>query len=407
VLLQYTSGSTAVPKGVMITHANLLHNCEEMQCRLKLGPAICGMSWLPPFHDMGLIGCVFQPIYAGFTAHLMSPLTFLQRPIRWLQAISTLRAYVSGGPNFAYDFCARRITTDEKKNLDLSCLKILFTGAEPVHSQTLERFSDAFRDCGFQSDAFYPCYGLAEATLMVSAGRETGAPRVLSLDRTALEANRVVLKDESGARDLCTVVGCGQAGENVAIVSPESSAGCAKDLVGEIWVSGASVAKGYWNRPGETQLTFEAYRADTGMGPFLRTGDLGFKQDGELFVTGRLKDLIIIAGRNHYPNDIETTVEESHPSIRPGCCAAFTVVVDEQERLVIAVELDRRPAGSGTNPVEVTRAITRAIAEVHDVQIHAIAVLKAGGIPKTSSGKIQRRACQAAFIRGELNLMGD
>ena len=406
-LLQYTSGSTAAPKGVMITHSNLVHNCMEIQQRLNVSRETSAVLWLPPFHDMGLIGGLFQPVYTGATVHLMSPLAFLQRPIRWLQAISTLRAPISGGPNFGYELCVRRIGADEKKTLDLSCWKTAFSGAEPVQWRTLQRFADAFRDCGFRPEAFTACYGLAEATLMVSGGDQAGLPRVLSLNRTELEAHRVVQSDTGEAPDLSTVVSCGPVGENVVIVSPESSTGCHQNQVGEIWVSGASVAAGYWKRPGETQHTFNAFRADTGEGPFLRTGDLGFKEDGELFVTGRLKDLIIIAGRNHYPGDIEITVEQSHSSIRKGCSAAFTILVDEEERLVVTAELDRRStAHAELDHSEVKRAIRRAVAETHDLQVHVLAFVRSGGVPKTSSGKIQRRACREAFVRGELDLIG-
>jgi len=405
-LLQYTSGSTSSPKGVMLTHENLLQNCMQIGRAFKMEQDTCGVSWLPPFHDMGLIGGVFHPVFFGVSAHLMSPLAFLQRPLRWLRAISDTRSVISGGPNFAYDFCVRRISDDDKKYLDLSCWKVAFNGAEPVQSRSLERFADAFRECGFRSAAFYPSYGLAEATLMVSAARETALPRALSLKRSSLGANRVVCADESDGKDLCTVMSCGQAVGNVAIVLPESLTGCAEREIGEIWVSGANVALGYWRRPEETKQSFDAYRSDTGEGPFFRTGDLGFLADGELFVTGRLKDLIIVAGRNHYPNDIETTVEASHPSIRSGCCAAFSVTVDEDERLVVAAEVDRRPASGAADRGEVTLAITRAIAEVHEVQVHAVVLLKPGSIPKTSSGKIQRKACQGAFVRQEFSSLG-
>jgi len=408
VLLQYTSGSTADPKGVIITHSNLLSNCEHMKRAYGLQRGQCCVSWLPPFHDMGLIGATFLPAYSGLTAHLMSPFAFLQRPVRWLKHISSFRAYISGGPNFAYDLCVRRISSEEKKHLDLSCWKVAFNGAEPVQPKTLERFAAAFRECGFSSDAFYPSYGLAEATLMVSAARQKVSTRVLTLSRSALENNRVEIKAESDTGDICCTVGCGEAGDNVAIVSPETLTGCTENQVGEIWVSGESIAQGYWDRPEETYSTFNAYRTDTGEGPFLRTGDLGFIKDGQLFVSGRLKDLLIIAGRNHYPNDIETTVEKSHASIRSGCCAAFTIVVEEEDRLVVAAELDRRPGANGSNDhVEVRLAIKGAVAETHGVQVHAVALLKHGSIPKTSSGKIQRRECHGAFIRGEFNLIGD
>jgi acyl-CoA synthetase (AMP-forming)/AMP-acid ligase II len=338
--------------------------------------------------------------------HLMSPLMFLQRPVRWLQAISSLRAEISCGPNFAYDFCARKISAEQKKNLDLSCWKTALNGAEAVQWATLERFADAFKECGFRIDAFQPCYGLAETTLMVSGAREADSPRVLCLERTALETNRVLIAAASNSQDSCMAVSCGKPVENVTVVSADSFTGCAPDQVGEIWVSGGSVAKGYWNRPLETQQTFDAYRADNGDGPYLRTGDLGFIANGELYITGRLKDLIIIAGRNHYPSDIELTVEESHPSIRRSCCAAFSVVKDDEERLVIAVELDRRPTGGTADRAEVTRAITRAVADVHELPVDTVVVLKPGTIPKTSSGKIQRGECRMAFIRGEFNGAG-
>lgn len=405
-LLQYTSGSTAAPKGVMVTHANLLDNAKRIQDAFGIRQQVRGVSWLPPFHDMGLIGGVFQPVYSGFSVHLMSPLTFLQRPLRWLQAISILGASISGGPNFAYELCVQKISDENKKSLDLSCWKVAFNGSEPVQSRSLERFAEAFRECGFRSDSFRPCYGLAEATLMVSAARESSPVRLLSLDRGSLEANRVVCADETHSRDLCTVVSCGRADEDVVIVSPESLTACPDGKIGEIWFAGGSVAKGYWNRPAETQHTFDAYRADNGDGPFLRTGDLGFKWRGELFVTGRLKDLIIIAGRNHYPHDIEMTVEQSHASIRPGCCVAFSIAVDGEERLIVAAELHRKPPDE-TERREITRTILRDVSEVHGLQVHSVALLKSGRIPKTSSGKTQRLECRRAFTRGELTMVGD
>jgi acyl-CoA synthetase (AMP-forming)/AMP-acid ligase II len=387
-LLQYTSGSTAEPKGVMVSHGNLLSNSEQIRRCFKLRPETRAVAWLPPYHDMGLMGGLLQPVYTGFRAYLMTPLSFLQRPVRWLQAISKFRADISGGPNFAYGLCVRRIGAEERNDLDLSCWKVAFNGAEPVHQQTLEQFAAAFSPYGFDPDGFSPCYGLAEATLLVSGQYRT--PHSVSLAGTAVTA-------------------CGQVDEHVAIVSPDSLNRCAAGSTGEIWVSGPHAGRGYWNRPDETERTFKAYIADTREGPFLRTGDLGFVTGGQLFVTGRLKDLIIIAGRNHYPQDIERTVEASHPALRPSACAAFTFSADGEEHLVIAAELERRPYSQAGDTEEyataVSRAVRRAVAEGHDVQVHNVLPLKAGSIPKTSSGKIQRHACRDAFLAGGLELL--
>src|ERR687898_737743 len=335
-LLQYTSGSTAAPKGVKLTHGNLLHNLAMIYHALNYTSHSQGVTWLPPYHDMGLIGGVLQPLYAGFPVALMSPTSFLQHPLKWLQAISRLGATTSGGPNFAYDLCARRITPEERATLDLSSWEVAFTAAEPIRQETLERFAAAFAPCGFRREAFYPAYGLAEATLFVSGGSKTAPPVVLPVKGVELKRDRVVVASagEEGARML---VGCGRtlADQKVVVVNPNSLTRCPPDRVGEIWVSGSSVAQGYWGQADETKHAFRAYLPDTGEGPFLRTGDLGFLHNGELFVTGRLKDLIIIRGRNHYPQDIEHTVEQSHVALRQGGCAAFSVEPDEGERLVV------------------------------------------------------------------------
>lgn len=419
--LQYTSGSTAAPKGVMVAHSNLLHNLSLIHQCFEVTPDSRGVIWLPPYHDMGLIGGLLQPLYGGFPVTLMSPLDFLQRPLRWLQAISRYKGTHSGGPNFAYDLCVRKITPEQRATLDLSSWELAFNGAEPVRCETLERFASAFEPCGFRREAFYPCYGLAEATLIVSGGLKAALPITYAVQGETLESARVVATsgEEEGVR---TFVGCGQAlgDQKIVIADPESFIQCPPDQVGEIWVSGPSVAQGYWNEPEGTEHTFRAYLADTKEGPFLRTGDLGFLRDDELFVTGRFKDLIIIDGRNHYPQDIELTVEQSHPSLRAGCCAAFSVDAGGEERLVVVAEVkrgyepDRRqeqvqPAldsarGSLLDVKEVIRAVRRAVAEYHDLQTHDILLLKAGSIPKTSSGKIQRHACRAGYLAGSLNV---
>src|SRR5215203_5066021 len=401
-LLQYTSGSTAAPKGVMLTHGNLLHNLAMIYHALGHTSHSQGVVWLPPYHDMGLIGGVLQPLYGGFPVALMSPISFLQQPLRWLQAISHLGAKTSVAPNFAYDLCVRRTTPEERATLDLSSWEVAVTGAEPIRQEILERFVAAFAPCGFRREAFYPAYGLAEATLFVSGGLKTAPLVVLPVKGAELERDRVVPAPtgEGSARRL---VGCGRslADQKVVVVDLGSLTRCPPDRVGEIWVSGSSVAQGYWSQAEETEHTFRAYLAETGEGPFLRTGDLGFLHHGELFVTGRLKELIVIRGSNHYPQDIEQTVEQSHAAVRPGGCAAFSVGSDEGEQLVVVQELERRYVTSA-DMGKVVASIRRAVAEHHGLEVHAVALIKTGSLSKTSSGKIQRGATRAAYTDGTL-----
>jgi len=303
----------------------------------------------------------------------------------------------------------------------LSRWDLAYNGAEPIRDETIERFTATFASCGFRPEAFYPCYGLAEATLFVSGGLRASRPVLHTVQGSALDHHQVVA-DSHRNEDSRTLVGCGRTwlDQKIVIVDPDSLTPCPPDRVGEIWVSGPNVAQGYWNRPEETERTFRAYLADTGEGPYLRTGDLGFLKDGELFVTGRIKDLIIIGGVNHYPQDIEWTVEQSHPAIRPGCCAAFSIDVASEERLVVVAEVERRyqptqrqavgtsGSGSSRQPLDsqaVVRAIRRAVTEEHDVPVHSVVLLKTGGLPKTSSGKIQRQACRAGFLVGTLDVV--
>lgn len=438
-LLQYTSGSTAAPRGVMASHGNLIENSANISRAFEIAPESVSVSWLPVFHDMGLTNGVVQPLYGGRRCVLMPPQAFLQRPVRWLQAVSRYHATISGGPNFAYELCARKASREQIEALDLSSWRVAYSGAEPVRADTLKRFAGAFESCGFRSSAFYPCYGLAEATLIVTGGLVKDEPVLCTTQVAALEHHGVV-ESRGSQSDVRTLVGCGRAmsGSKVVIVDPASSIACAADAVGEIWVSGPSVTQGYWKRPEETRHAFEAYCADTGEGPFLRTGDLGFLLDGELFVTGRLKDLIIIGGRNIYPHDIETTVEQSHPALRPSSCVAFSTEIADEERLVVVAEVERRyqteryqangelgmdsngsHADSGhreggdqngsqpnrrprTDLDAVVRAIRGAVAAEHDVRVHAVVLMGAGGIPKTPSGKVQRRVCEARFRDGTL-----
>jgi len=398
-LLQYTSGSTSTPKGVMISHHNLLHNQRLIQRVFRQTDQSVIVGWLPLYHDMGLIGNIIQPMFVGAPCILMSPTTFLQKPFRWLQAISDYGATTSGGPNFAYDLCVRKINDEQRATLDLSSWRVAFNGSEPVRHESLERFADAFASCGFQRDAFQPCYGLAEATLLVS-GRTNSEPLVTTtVQAGALEQNRVV---ETASAEGRTLVSCGASlpEQKIVVVDPETLTRSAPGSVGEIWVSGPSVAQGYWNDEAKTERIFGAYLADTGEGPFLRTEDLGFLLRGELFVTGRLKDLIIIRGLNHYPQDIELTVERCHPALRPGCGAAFSVDVDGEEQLVIVQEVDHRKQFRAETVIE---SINEAITGEHEIQAYDIVLVKQGTIPKTSSGKIQRYACREAFLRGALD----
>ncbi|MDM9382032.1 amino acid adenylation domain-containing protein [Chlorogloeopsis sp. ULAP01] len=404
--LQYTSGSTGIPKGVMLSHTHLLHNSAQIQQCFEHTPNSRGVIWLPPYHDMGLIGGILQPVYSGFPTTLMSPVDFLQRPVRWLQAITRYKATTSGGPNFAYDLCIRKITPEERQTLDLSSWNVAFNGAEPIRRETLEQFASTFADCGFHYEAFYPCYGLAEATLLVAGGKKAAPPTVKTFQASSLEQNQVVAtrEDNGNAR---TLIGCGQSQlqQKIIVVDPKTLTPCLADQVGEIWVSGASIAGGYWNRTEETKRTFAAQIKDTGEDTFLRTGDLGFFHAGEMFITGRLKDLIIIRGRNHYPQDIEITVEKSHPTLQSAAGAACAIDVAGEERLVIVQEV-KRSYLRHLDVNEVIAAIRQAIAENHELQVYGVLLLKPGSIPKTSSGKIQRHACCAGFLNQSLDVVG-
>lgn len=398
--LQYTSGSTGDPKGVMLTHDNLLHNAGLVYNAFEHTHDDRYVSWLPTFHDMGFMVGVLQPIYAGIPVVLMSPASFLQRPIQWLQAISLYKGTTSGGPNFAYDLCVRKVSEQQLATLDLSSWTVAFNGAEPVRADTLDRFARTFERCGFRREAFYPCYGLAEATLAVSGGRKTEPPVVKTIQPRALQSGHAV-ESAGSDDDAKATVGCGAAlgDQKVAIVNPETFITCSDGEVGEIWVSGPSIAQGYWQKSAETERIFHAFTADGREGPFLRTGDLGFVQGGELFVTGRIKDLIILRGVNHYPQDIELTAEGSHPALRPGCGAAFSIESHGEERLVLAYEVDDR---KHFDPSEITGRIRQSVSESHELQVYAVVLVRAGTIPKTSSGKIRRDACRKQFLEGSL-----
>lgn len=394
--LQYTSGSTGEPKGVMVTHGCLLQNQEMLRLAFGHTKESIGVSWLPLFHDMGLIGHVIQPVYLGICCVMMSPISFVQKPVRWLQAISKYRATTSGAPNFAYDLLCDRVSSKQMQELDLSCWKVAFSGAEPVKAETLTRFSDNFADCGFNKSSFYPCYGMAEATLMITGGNKDKFPNVLHLDQVALEEGKAVETKLSQT----TVVSAGYPwldGE-IAIVNPQSLVECQNHEIGEIWFSGSSVGQGYWHLPQKTQQTFQASLKGK---RYLRTGDLGFINNGELYITGRMKDVLVFWGLNYYPQYLEQTVEQCHPGLKANCGAAFSVEVNGQHKLVIVQEIERTHRKSLVLD-EVVEKIRWSIFEQHLIDIYAIILVKPGRIPKTSSGKVQRSACKAQFLTNSL-----
>ena len=409
--LQYTSGSTGTPKGVIVTHGNVLHNSAIIYKAFGHHNHSKGLIWLPLFHDMGLIGGVVQPLYGSFPVTLMSPVALVQKPFRWLEAISEYQATTSGGPNFAYDLVCRTATPEKLEQLDLSSWDVAFSGAEPVRWDTLKRFAEIFGPCGFKPEAFYPCYGMAETTLFISGVHKHQTPNILWVDPVALEHNQVIQTQETSlannpqSRKTRSLVSCGfpWLGDEVMIVDPQELTPRDADQVGEILVSGKGVGLGYWDKPEDTETTFRVYVE--GRGPYLRTGDLGFLQDGELYITGRIKDMMILWGRNRYPQEIEATLDTCHPAIRAGHSAAFSVETELGEQLIIAAEIERRYLRN-LNVEEVVNAIRQAIAEQNTVDVFAIVLLKTTTIPKTTSGKIQRRACRTKFLEGSLDSVG-
>lgn len=408
--LQYTSGSTSVPKGVMVTHGNVLYNSSYIHQDFDYQPSSVAVTWLPHFHDMGLIEGLLQPILHGFPGYLMPAVFFLQQPVKWLSAISKYRATHSGAPNFAYELCTRKITQDEAARLDLSAWRVAYNGAEPVRVDTMRKFSRLFCGSGFKSDAFYPAYGLAEATLKVSGGFTSSTAGALTVQANALLQHRIQeAGDDEPNRQ--TFISCGKPSlsTEVKIVRPDTREECGESEVGEIWVSGPGITQGYWNRPDETKCTFRAPAGGEDGRKYLRTGDLGFLKSGELYVTGRLKDLIIVNGRNHYPDDIERTVEASSPAVQPGCTAAFGIEMSGEEGVVVAAELRRAHLGgwkdqnySDAHFEQAFWTIQEAVTERHDLRIVGLIFLRPGTLPKTSSGKIQRSLCRQRFLAGTL-----
>ncbi|HEY2840983.1 MAG TPA: AMP-binding protein [Pirellulales bacterium] len=397
--LQYTSGSTGAPKGVMVRHGNLLSNMDQMERTIDIDDAVA-CTWLPAYHDMGLIGGIFQCWYSGRHNVLMAPLAFFQHPLRWLRAIERYRATTIAAPDFAYDLCVRKTTPAERATLDLSSLRLILSGAETVRIETINRFVEAFAPCGVRREMFMPCYGMAETTLRVTNGLRGAGPTLRHFDAAQLAQNRAA-PVASGQEHALALVGCGfgVAEQEIVIVDPQTLEPLFPGQIGEIWVSGPHVAAGYWGRPEQSEQTFQA-RTSCGQGPFLRTGDLGFLDQGELFISGRLKDLIIVRGKNHHPQDIEHTAEESHEALKPHGNAAFSVELGGRERVIIIQEV-ARPKKFDLE--EISRGIRAAVLAEHDVVLDGVALVRGGSVPKTTSGKIQRHACRAQFLAGELS----
>ncbi|MEH7474842.1 fatty acyl-AMP ligase, partial [Priestia megaterium] len=410
--LQYTSGSTSSPKGVMVTHGNILHNEAMIKAACQHNEDTVMLGWLPMYHDMGLIGNILQPLYLGAKCVFMSPMDFLQKPFRWLSAISKYKATISGGPNFAYDLCLKKITDEQKMQLDLSSWEVAFNGAEPVRYETIQKFAQAFKDCGFKLNQFFPCYGMAEATLFITGNEKLTKPVSKGFCKESLLENKAIERPIN-SEDSVKLVGCGMTwlDQKVEIVNIDSLSKCASNEIGEIWVKGDSIAKGYFGREQETNYAFNNTVKDTNENGFLRTGDLGFFHEGQLFVTGRLKDIIVLRGKNHYPQDIELTVEKADQAIISGASAAFSVDINGEEKLIIVAEIERKYRSRPHKERElkgyldnVLRNIRQQVMEEHEVQPYAIYLLKTSSIPKTSSGKIQRRACKNAYLNNGLEV---
>ncbi len=406
-LLQYTSGSTSAPKGVVLTHRNLLENLEMIRLAFGNTRKSSYVNWVPLYHDMGLIANVLQSLYVGALCVQMAPVSFVQRPWILLRAIHTYRAEVAGGPNFAFDLPVTRFRPEQIKDIDLSCWKLAFVSAEPVRADTLERFSTTFAPYGFNPRAIFPSFGLAEATVLVSSAPRRGdGPVVHSVSREALRRGEVAAPRDDDDRQ--ALVGCGRnlVGERIAIVDPHSRRRLEPGRIGEVWVAGPNVARGYWQNPDATASTFHA-RIDGEIDePWLRTGDLGFfDETGELYITGRIKDVIIIRGMNHYPQDIERTMESSHPALRPNCGAAFTIMSDNDEEKLVLVQEVERTQRHRVPTEEIIGCIREAVTNEHEIAAHRIVLLPPGVIPKTTSGKIQRNLTRKLWLENQLEAL--
>lgn len=392
--LQYTSGSTRSPRGVMVTHDNLYANAQAIERAGGFGEHPVGVSWLPPYHDMGLIGTILQAVYSGMSLTIISPKAFLRNPIRWLRLISEQRASYSGGPNFAFELCIRKAATETFSDLDLNCWEVAFSGAEPVHPKTLEAFAHTFAPAGFARDALAPSFGLAEATLLATGKRGV---RIVSVDKSKL-AQGLVEPVESAASSQLASCGKPWGSCEVRIVSPDTLMECSAGTVGEIWLRGSGVAVGYWEQPGLSEETFGA-RTVAGEGPFFRTGDLGTLHGDELYVLGRIKDLIILNGRNHYPQDLEYTVERAHSALRQAGVAVISITEERIERLVVIAEV---AAGRSLDLNAIVDAVQGALQDQHELTAFEVVLIQQRTLPKTSSGKVQRSLAKQQYQQGAL-----
>jgi acyl-CoA synthetase (AMP-forming)/AMP-acid ligase II len=414
--LQFTSGSTGHPKGVAVSHSNAVSNLRVMGQMLRLDATKPAMVWAPHYHDLCLVGHVLGPVHYGYESTLMSPMEFLMKPVRWLRAMSHYKVANTACPNFGYEYSVRRIKPEDCKGLDLSHWLVAGNGGEPVLVQTMEKFSQKFEPYGFRRQAFMPTYGMAESVLFVAGMKPLSQPAtVLSLSAADLETHtvRILAENETGGRQ---VVSCGKPGyhHRVMAVDPVTLTPSEPNRIGELWVDGPSVPRGYWGLPEASAATFEGRLADSGEGPFLRTGDLGFVADGEVYVTGRLKDMIIIAGRNHYPGDIELTVQRSGAPVRLGSCVAVSESVDGAEAVVIIAEVDERrlPADAQLDDPDsetmtafwasAVKTVKGAVSEGHGLSIQAVVFVKPRSLEKTSSGKPRRQHYQELYLKGAL-----
>lgn len=402
--IQFTSGSTREPRGVMLSHGQLLENAGYIRKAFEVTSDSRGVLWLPPHHDMGLIGGVVVPAVSEIPVLLMSPTSFLRRPLKWLEGISRFRGTHSGGPNFAYELCVRHAENADLSGLELSCWKLAFTGAEAIRPETLDSFANRFAGCGFRRRFFMPCYGLAEATLMVTAGDSRQESETLAVDTAALQQGSVVRADPTRGpgTNLLACSGKPVGPGRVLIVEPATLVAQPEDCVGEIWVAGPCVSLGYWERPDETEGLLRAKTA-TGQGPFLRTGDLGFIRRGQLFVTGRLSGVMTVRGKNHHAEDIERTVEASSPLICPGYSAVFATDEREPRIVVLAVPRSGRVSNGPVDRAKIAAAVREAVSARHGLRCDEIIFLKSRNMPRTTSGKVQRHVCRSRYLAGELS----
>lgn len=401
--IQYTSGSTGDPKGAVITHGNLISNLEMIKSGFGNDEHIVGVNWLPLFHDMGLVGNVLQPLWLGITCIHMSPMEFVQKPVRWLRAISDYKGTTSGGPTFGYAHCLARIKEEDCAGLDLSSWRLAYCGAEPVNVQVLDAFAQRFAPYGFNADSFYPCYGMAETTLIVTGPTAGNGMRRLSVDRQALADGHVQPGVDGAPADVYVSNGKAINGQRVVIVHPEGGGTLAENQVGEVWVAGNSIAAGYLNNAQATAERFSC-QPEGDSADFYRTGDLGFLRDDELYITGRLKDVIILRGRNYYPQDIEHVAYAAAEGLREGCGVAFSNNAHPEEQLIIVYEVEKSHINQ-LDKASVTTRIQQAVINHFGISAHQIILIKPKVIPKTSSGKLRRSALVQLFRQGALEAL--